>query len=133
MVLRLFNRQTYVLREYVNICVRHQGKEYNERFYVGKNPLVDVLIGNPLLKKFKQDEGSFPIECYIKSPENKIVSWSRPIKNIQKRLGFQKEVERLLAEGKLEKSTSMWCHPVVITEKKLGGFRFTVDLTRLNP
>lgn len=61
----------------------------------------------------------------------KIINWTRPIKNFEKRLEFQKEIDRPLHENKLEHSKSLWCHPLVITENKSGRYGFTVDLTRL--
>lgn len=129
----LINRTKVTYKEYVEIGIQYKDYKSVERFMILDNPLVNVLIGNKIIKKIrKKEENSFPVECRINSPDNKIVSWTRPINNEKKRKGLQECVDKLLKEGKIEPSKSLWCHPVVVVEKKSGKFRFTMDMVKLN-
>lgn len=126
----LLNKNKVHLKNYIIIDFKYKDYERKERFYLMKNPLVDVIVGNKLLKNISGNR--FPIKCPVITQENKIISWNRPIFNKEKANGFQKLVDELLEKGYLEKSKSLWCHPVVVVKKKSGDFRFTLDLTKLN-
>ena len=52
--------------------------------------------------------------------KDKIISLNRPIVNREKPTGFQKIVDELLSEVRIEPSKSLWCHAVVIVKKKSG-------------
>ena len=41
-------------------------------------------------------------------------------------------MDKFEAGGEIEPSRSLWCHPVVIVEKKNGEHRFTLVLAKLN-
>ena len=44
----------------------------------------------------------------------------------------QKQIDQLLADGKVRPSTSEWCHPIVCVPKKDGSIRVCTDLRYLN-
>ena len=63
---------------------------------------------------------------------------SRPIKQPVRRLPWaqteiaDKEVEKMLAQGTIEPSSSPWASPIVLVTKKDGSTRFCVDYRKLN-
>ncbi|KAG0424696.1 Retrovirus-related Pol polyprotein from transposon gypsy, partial [Dictyocoela muelleri] len=95
-----------------------------------KNGIIDIIIGAELIKKFAKNE--FPIECQIKTKENSVVSWSRPIRNVKEKEDFKQLIADYEAKGYLEKSRSVWLKPVVLNRKKSGELRFTLDLRKVN-
>ena len=129
---KLINKEEMIFKLKTRLKFKYKGKEFSAEFLIARDPLVDIIMGNHLIKKLKKDVVVFPIECPILSQENRIISWTRPIQNMEKREAFQKLVDKLSEEGRIEPSNSLWCHPVVIVKKKNGDFRFTLDLTRLN-
>lgn len=98
--------------------------------FILENPIVKVIFGNVLIEKMKRIK--FPIEYPIHTPEYRKICWSRLTSNKNKANGFQKLVNEYLEKGYLEKSNLLWCHPVVVVQKKSGEYRFTLDLTKLN-
>ncbi|KAG0438461.1 Retrovirus-related Pol polyprotein from transposon opus [Dictyocoela muelleri] len=70
--------------------------------------------------------------CKMKTLENKIVSWSRPIRNLKDKNYFNIYINRLEKDGLVEKSNSLWLNPIVLNRKKSGELRFTLDLRRVN-
>ncbi|KAF7685060.1 Gag-Pro-Pol polyprotein [Cucumispora dikerogammari] len=131
----LLNREKMIFTDKTNLCLEYKGRTAKADFLIAKNLLINVVLGNLLTKELKEndpDNTNFSIECPILSQENRIISWSRPVKNMEKREAFQKLVDKLVVEDRIEPSKSLWCNPVVIVKKKDGGYRFTQDLTRLN-
>lgn len=127
----LLNGQAVSFDSRVELTIEYNGVKIEDWFYISDKTIVTLLIGFKLLKMLERNN-IFPVECTVNTGSSEIISWSRPTRNREKRIGFQNLVDDLERKGIIELSTSLWCHPVVIVKKKTGKFRFTLDLTRLN-
>ncbi|KAG0437575.1 Retrovirus-related Pol polyprotein from transposon opus [Dictyocoela muelleri] len=115
----------------VRLTVSHENKMIKNTFYVINNSIVDIILGRELIEKFKRTR-EFPVKCHMKTVSDKIVSWSRPIRNIKDKNDFKGLINCLEKDGIVEKSNSLWLNPVVLNRKKSGDLRFTLDLRRVN-
>ncbi|KAG0435658.1 Retrovirus-related Pol polyprotein from transposon 17.6 [Dictyocoela muelleri] len=129
--IKLVDGRKIVLTSKVNFDVEYKGNLLNLEFLILKNAIANIIIGSKSIEDLN-NSGLFPIECPIVTKGETIISWSRPIRNPLKKKILQKLTDELEKEGVVEPSKSLWCHPVVVVEKKDGKHRFTLDLTRLN-
>ncbi|KAG0426253.1 Gag-Pro-Pol polyprotein, partial [Dictyocoela muelleri] len=127
----LIDGSKLILSKKVFLDIEYKSRKLNLEFYVLKKSIMDIVLGCAAINKFMLNS-EFPISCSIITRGNQIISWTRPIMNFKKKKIFQELVENLKSRGIIEPSTSLWCHPVVVVEKKDGNHRFTLDLTRLN-
>ncbi|KAG0436935.1 Retrovirus-related Pol polyprotein from transposon 17.6 [Dictyocoela muelleri] len=130
-IVKLMNGSEVNLHNKVDLEVCYKGMKVMDTFFLLENSIANVIIGKKLIDNLMSNS-KFPIECPIYTKNNSIISWSRPIRDFKKRNAFQKLVDELEHKGVIEKSKSLWCHPVVVVAKKDGNYRFTMDLTRLN-
>ncbi|KAG0429151.1 hypothetical protein DMUE_5764, partial [Dictyocoela muelleri] len=127
----LIDGSKLILSKKLFLDIEYKSRKLNLEFYVLKKSIMDIVLGCAAINKFMLNS-EFPISCPIITRGNQIISWTRPIMNFKKKKIFQELVENLESRGIIEPSTSLWCHPVVVVEKKDGNHRFTLDLTRLN-
>ena len=66
----------------LNVC--YNNKSITDTFYIVKKPVVDLLIGNKMVVKLDKKKFS-KIRCPINTKVGTIISWSRPIRDQEKK------------------------------------------------
>ena len=85
------------------------------------------------LRRFDEIKGVTPlIEHEIKLEDPTPIKQRYRPRNLAIQGIINQEVDKMLAEGVVQPSTSPWSSPVVINRRKDGKPRFCVDLRRLN-
>ncbi|KAG0433115.1 Transposon Ty3-G Gag-Pol polyprotein [Dictyocoela muelleri] len=130
--IRLLNGSCIKSKESVFFNTLYKVKNIDEKFFIINNGIVDVIIGQKLIKKLTHAAKNFPIECMILTKNENIVSWSRPIKNFRDKEDFKKLISEYETKGIIEKSKSLWLNPIVLNRKKTRDLRFTLDLRKVN-
>ncbi|KAG0440541.1 Retrovirus-related Pol polyprotein from transposon opus [Dictyocoela muelleri] len=120
-------KTSYIL----NCEVIYDNNKIEETFNVIETGIIDVIVGKDLMDKFNNTK-VFPIECRIDTKDNQIVSWSRPFKNFKDKEDLKKVISEYESRGIIAKSKSVWLNPIVLTRKKSGALRFTLDLRKVN-
>ncbi|KAG0442064.1 hypothetical protein DMUE_0566 [Dictyocoela muelleri] len=118
MMIRLLNGSVIKANESTVLDIKYSSSDIKDIFYTIENGIIDVTIGSELIKKIQKKD--YPIECQIKTTGNRVVSWSRPIKNLKDKHDFKKLIEDFERKGYIEKSRSVWLNPVVLNIKKSG-------------
>ena len=119
------------MKESVYLNIEYNNYKTQASFYVLNNSVTDLLIGKALIDELEKAR-AFPFECRIPIYEQKIISWTRPVRSMRDKEEFQELVAELERRGIVERSHSLWLNPVVLTRKKSGALRFCVDLRKIN-
>ncbi|KAG0439441.1 hypothetical protein DMUE_2425 [Dictyocoela muelleri] len=115
--IKLLNGASIKCNESISLDIEYKNKVLKEEFFIIESGIVDVIVGQLLVKKFSKGK-IFPIECRIPATNDHIVSWSRPIKNIKDKEDFKKLLAEYLTKEIIERSKSLWLNPVVLNRKK---------------
>ncbi|KAG0419049.1 hypothetical protein EQH57_0594 [Dictyocoela roeselum] len=115
--IKLLNGSSIKCNESISLDIEYENKILNEEFFIIESGIVDVIVGQLLVKKLRKGK-ILPIECRIPATNDQIVSWSRPIKNIKDKEDFKKLVPEYQTKRIIERSKSQWLNPAVLNRKK---------------
>ncbi|KAG0441387.1 hypothetical protein DMUE_1089 [Dictyocoela muelleri] len=113
----LFNGNVIKSNQSLILNVNYKNKIVNDTFYVISYKVNDVILGRNIIEKFNKLK-EFPIHCKINTILDKIVSWSRPIKNLKDKNDFKDLIFKYEKDKIVERSRSLWLNPVVLNRKK---------------
>ncbi|MGL6196546.1 MAG: reverse transcriptase domain-containing protein, partial [Thermoguttaceae bacterium] len=133
----LLNGTILSAEKHLDAKIEFEGHTKMVDFYILDNITPNtILISFDDITEFTiqhiKKTSEIPIKCAIKTTDDGIVSWTRPIRTYSDRMEFESIIQDLLDRQIIEKSNSLWLNPVVLTKKKTGELRFCVDFRRLN-
>ncbi len=128
----MLNGTELKINKEIELTIEYKGKRISSRFKVVEKRYDGVIVGRDIREKFYSEVKKIQIKCAFKTKEDKVISWTRPIRNRQDQEDFIKFVDELEAREIIETSTSEWISPLVLQRKKNGNLRFCVDFRRLN-
>ncbi len=108
------------------------GNETLKRVQKHKKELTSTINEFPSVFDMKISEGYKGMMCNIETiPNKKVYIKQRRIPQAMQE-GTKLEIEKMLAEGVIEKSSSSWCNPIRPVPKQSGEVRLTVNMQFLN-
>ncbi|KAG0420597.1 Gag polyprotein [Dictyocoela roeselum] len=119
--IKMLNGTSIRTKSSVFLDVIYENKKVRTNFHIIEYGIVNCIVGNSFICNLEKT-GKFPIECEINTKSNHTVSWSRPIKSFKDREDFKILIKEYEKMGLIEKSSSNWLNPIVLTRKNRGVF-----------
>ena len=103
-----------LIQDYPDVLV--DPEEWND------GTILNTMVGPPMQIHLRQDAQPFARH----TPNSIPLDWMADTKALLEKMVSQEIIAPVGNEA------SAWCHPMVITSKKTGGVRITIDMSKLN-